>query len=73
MSDYSSYLFSTPSLWEGVGRLVDFGDTLTEYNDVPDPSKADARALFADFAAVGQDLMFALVSESSRNRATTPA
>lgn len=28
----SDFLFARPSFWEGLGRLIDFGGTLTEFN-----------------------------------------
>jgi hypothetical protein len=56
VSCYSTYLFATPSFWEGVGRLADFGDTLTEYNDSPTPEAADAIAMYLDWFAIGDDL-----------------
>lgn len=60
MGDRSTFLFAVPSLAEGIGRLVDFGDTLTEYNGSDSSEVADARAMRADWAAVGDDLRAAL-------------
>lgn len=56
----STFLFASPSWKEGVGRLVDFANTLTEYNRTPPPEDPDARALAQDWLAVGDDLRFAL-------------
>lgn len=53
----ATFLFSLPTWQEGVGRLVDFGDTLTEYNRSKDP---DARATAQDWLAVGDWLRAAL-------------
>ena len=49
--------FATPTWQEGVGRLVDFGNTLTEYNRSANP---DARAMAQDWGAVGEFLAVAL-------------
>ena len=53
----STFLFATPSWKEGAGRLVDFADTLTEYNRTEDP---DDRATRQDWLAVGDYLREAL-------------
>jgi len=52
----SSYLFATPTWKEGAGRLLDFGDALTEYNGLPSPDEADLFAMWLDWRAVGEDL-----------------
>ena len=52
----STFLFAYPTWKEGVGRLMDFGDALTEYNSSPTPEDADIRALWMDWASVGDDL-----------------
>jgi hypothetical protein len=49
----ATFLFSTPTWQEGVGRLVDFGDALTEYNRTSPPADPDARATAQDWLAVG--------------------
>ena len=49
--------FATPTWQEGAGRLVDFGNTLTEYNRSANP---DARAMAQDWGAVGEFLAVAL-------------
>jgi len=56
MGNYTSFLFAPPSFTEGMGRILDFGDTLTEYNTSPSPDEADANAILADWCAVGCDL-----------------
>lgn len=56
----STFLFALPSWQEGVGRLVDFGDTLTEYNRTATAEAADARATAQDWLAVGDYLRRAL-------------
>ena len=64
MSSFSSFLFARPSLIEGVGRLVDVGGTLDVYNTSPDGATADARALAADWQAVGDCMKQAILRYS---------
>ncbi len=56
MSGKSDFLFAQPSPWEGMGRLLDFGDYLTEYNRSLSPELADEIALAMDWRAVYGDL-----------------
>lgn len=56
MGTHSTFLFVTPSFAEGVGRIVDFGNTLHSYNISSNPTEADTRAMTADWEAVGIDL-----------------
>jgi hypothetical protein len=57
---YTDFLFARPSFWEGAARILDFGDTLREYNDSPTPEIADEVALTMDWNAVGNDLFTSL-------------
>jgi hypothetical protein len=59
---YSTYLFATPTWKEGVGRLLDFGDTLTQYNESATAEQADYRAFEMDWKAVGSDIQDAIDS-----------
>jgi hypothetical protein len=54
------FLFALPSWQEGAGRLVDFGDSLTEYNRTAAPGDPDTRATAQDWLAVGDRLRAAL-------------
>ena len=56
MGRYSTFLMAEPSFVEGVARILDFGNTLTEYNRAPSDEQADAAALEADWKAVAEDL-----------------
>jgi hypothetical protein len=56
----STFLFALPSWQEGAGRLVDFGNTLTEYNGTSAPDDPDRRALAQDWLAVGDRIRAAL-------------
>jgi hypothetical protein len=59
MPETASFLFARPSLFEGVARVLDMGNTLTEYNSALSPAQADALALYSDWAAIGQDFRVA--------------
>lgn len=56
----SRFLFAGPSFFEGVGRILDFGGTLTEYNESLTPQQADYFAMRADWALVGHDIRKAI-------------
>lgn len=60
MSPLTSYLFARPSFAEGVGRIVDFGGTLTAYNVSSSAEEADAVAIYTDWRAVGHELRAAI-------------
>ncbi len=57
MGSYTDFLYARPSFAEGMARILDFGNTLNEYNRSPDP---DTIALAADWNAVGEDLARAI-------------
>jgi hypothetical protein len=50
--EFSTYLFASPGIFEGAGRLVDFGNTLFGYNVSETETAADWRALMADCRAI---------------------
>lgn len=56
----ADYLFAHPSFAEGVGRIFDFGGTLTMFNTSSTPREADRIALGEDWRAVGADLRAAV-------------
>jgi hypothetical protein len=60
MDDYTSVLFARPSFAEGIGRLLDFAGTLTEYNRALTGQQADEAAFRADTLALGADMRTAL-------------
>lgn len=59
MGDYTTFLFARPSFLEGMARVLDLGNTLSEYNRAVTPAQADALALYSDWAAIGQDFRMA--------------
>ena len=56
MDTFSTFLFANPSCLEGASRVLDFGDTLTEYNCVEGGETADWVALNADWRSIGMDM-----------------
>jgi hypothetical protein len=71
MGDYSSTLFARPSFSEGVGRLLDFGNTLSEYNRSQNGQEADLAALRTDALALGEDLRMALAGANCVQQITS--
>lgn len=60
MPDKFTFLFSNPSFINGAGHILDFGGMYTSYNNSPTRMEADAKALYADWSAVGDDLVAAM-------------
>ncbi len=56
----SLFLCARPSLVEGMARLLDFGNTLSEYNSSLTPAQADFLALRRDWGLTGHDWATAL-------------
>ena len=56
----SDFLFVRPSFLEGVARIMDFGNTLTQFNRSKNSAEADARAIASDWAVVGKDIKTAM-------------
>jgi len=61
----SNFLFAMPSWLSGVARLVDLWGVFDWYNMSRTPQEADARAMYADWAIVGQDLRDAIRTVST--------
>ena len=59
-SSWSYYLFAEPSFLEGMARIMDFGDTLTEFNQSLTPAQANNIALTTDWQAVFEDVRAAV-------------
>lgn len=62
MSEMYSLLCARPSLIEGVARILDFGNTLTEFNQSLTPQQTDYLALRSDWRVVAGDLWSALAA-----------
>jgi len=56
MDELSGVLFARPSFFEGIARILDFGNTLSQYNDPPGSEEADYYAIRADWQVIGQDI-----------------
>ena len=52
----NNYLYARPSFLEGLARIMDFGNTLNEYNTFPRGEDSDCAALSTDWTMVGQDI-----------------
>ena len=56
----TDYLYARPSFLSGVARLFDFFGLFTRYNFSRTEEEADAKALYSDWRAIGQDLALAM-------------
>ena len=63
MNNLFSFLYARPSAIEGVARILDFGNTLSEYNYSTTSQQADFLALRADWRVAARDLGIALAEE----------
>ena len=57
---WSDYLYAQPSFLEGMARIVDFGNTLSEFNESLTPVQANNIALTTDWQAVFADVRLAM-------------
>lgn len=62
----ATLLFAPPSFWVGFGQILDFGNTMFEYNQSLSPEQADTLAIRADVQAVGRDFETVLQEEGSQ-------
>ena len=53
---HSDFLYARLSFVKGLARIMDFGNTLNEYNTSPADEEADFTAIGADWYRIGQDL-----------------
>lgn len=65
----STFLFARPSWYEGVARLLDFGNALTEYNRTSAAGDADVRATTQDWLVVGDRIREAMANFAANARA----
>ena len=72
MDSYSDFLFAHGSYISGVARLLDLFGVLDDYNVSATPELADARALFADWRTVGEDLAKGLDLAAKEMEAVQP-
>jgi hypothetical protein len=52
----TSFLFAMPGFSRGMGRAVDLGDTMTQYNSSSTSEEADAGALSSDWVTIGAEI-----------------
>ena len=52
----TDFLFAMPNFISGMGRAVDLGATMTQYNISETPEEADAKALYNDWLVVGNEI-----------------
>lgn len=68
MGNESFILFAVPNFLSGAASAFDPADSLCTFNESPTGMDADAIATFADWKAVGGDLVAAMKSEESRGK-----
>jgi hypothetical protein len=66
MSQFSTFLFASPSFFEGMSRVLDMGATLDLYNSSLTGKQADFWALYNDWRAVGRDIRQVEIEEYHR-------
>ncbi len=64
----SGRLFANPSFVEGMSRTFDFLGNQDIYNEDLTPEEADCKALFSDWASVGDHLISAVEKFASDAR-----
>lgn len=66
----SDFLFARPSFMSGAASTLDLWGQMPGYNSSGTPAEADADAIFADWAVVGQEIFDAVEQcESERDAA----
>ena len=58
----STFLFAMPSMVSGAARMFDFYGLYDRYNQSRNGDEADARAMFNDWSAVGDEINSAVKS-----------
>ncbi len=69
----SDFLFARPSAVSGVARFFDFSGTFDAYNNSATPDEADAKAMYADWAVVGDSIRSAACSVKAEDEAEKKA
>lgn len=65
MSDLSTFLFARPSFLEGAARVMDLGNTLSDYNFSATEQEADTIACACDWRQVAEDMWRAILTEKA--------
>ena len=53
----TGFLYAHPSFLSGLARVLDLFGVFDSYNRSRSPQEADAKAMYADWRIVGQDIM----------------
>ena len=69
----SDFLFARPSSLSGAARILDFGATFDDYNFSANEDEADAKAIHADFAAVGDVIRSSMAEVDSESESEEQA
>jgi hypothetical protein len=51
----TDFLFAMPDFLREMGRTIDIGSTLVNYNSSETPGEADSKALANDWAVIGTE------------------
>jgi len=65
----TDFLFARPSYLSGAASVYDLWGQSVEYNTSLTPAEADAKAIFSDWAIVGQDILDAAEQCASESEA----
>ncbi len=68
MNRLIALLFARPSFIEGMGRMMDFHGSMSEYNYSSEGHTADNRAIRSDWLRIGADMRFAMSEFDRGNR-----
>lgn len=63
----SDFLFARPSFLAGFGSIIDWSDSLREFNRSANPTIANCIAIRSDWRAVGSDIQTALEQYKSES------
>lgn len=67
MLEQTGFLYARPNFFEGMARLLDFGNTLSVYNSSGNASEADQNAILSDYQAIADDIK-AVTESRSQNQ-----
>ena len=69
----ADFLFARPSFLSGVARTLDLFGQFDEYNQSTTGEIADARAMYSDWRAVGEELHSAYLNDKARMDRSKPS
>lgn len=65
---FSDFHFARPSALFGQARFFDFSGSFDEYDSSDTPDEADAKAMYADWAAVGDTINIVISEHLEKKR-----